>query len=69
MPRFGELYCSACVLHGNVEVGEIAANRLFDLELDNGHNFVLLMKIYANAGKTEELEKVMRLMEARGLDS
>ncbi|KAI3872234.1 hypothetical protein MKW98_011726 [Papaver atlanticum] len=59
----------ACSVHGNTEVGEIAANKLFDLEPDNAHNFELLMKIYGGAGRWEEMEKVMRLMVDRGLDS
>ncbi|XP_026380498.1 pentatricopeptide repeat-containing protein At4g25270, chloroplastic-like [Papaver somniferum] len=59
----------ACSVHGNAEVGEIAANKLFDLEPDNAHNFELLMKIYGGAGRWEEMEKVMRVMVDRGLDS
>ncbi|KAL5569978.1 hypothetical protein UlMin_026553 [Ulmus minor] len=59
----------ACSLHGNVEIGEIAAKRLFDLEPDNEHNFELLMKIYGNAGRLEDVERVRMMMEDRGLDS
>lgn len=58
----------ACFLHGNVTVGEIAANKLFDLEPDNEHNFVLLMKIYENAGRIEDMERVRMMMVDRGLD-
>ncbi|KAF6155545.1 hypothetical protein GIB67_004539 [Kingdonia uniflora] len=59
----------ACFLHGNVDVGEIAAEKLFELEPDNAHNFELLMMIYGKAGRWEDVENVMRLMVARGLDS
>ncbi|OVA19541.1 Pentatricopeptide repeat [Macleaya cordata] len=59
----------ACSVHSNAEVGEIAANKLFELEPDNSHNFELLMKIYGNAGRWDDMEKVMRLMVDRGLDS
>ncbi|KAK7854848.1 pentatricopeptide repeat-containing protein [Quercus suber] len=38
----------ACLLHGNVDIGEIAAEKLFELEPDNEHNFELLMNIYRN---------------------
>ncbi|XP_077242984.1 tetratricopeptide repeat (TPR)-like superfamily protein [Tasmannia lanceolata] len=59
----------SCSVHGNVEVGEVAAERLFELEPDNGHNFELLMKIYRNAGRMEEEERVRRLMTDRGLEA
>ncbi|KAL4389904.1 hypothetical protein AHAS_Ahas03G0091700 [Arachis hypogaea] len=58
----------ACFLHGDVTIGEIAANKLFDLEPDNEHNFVLLMKIYEKAGKSEDMERVRLMMVERGLD-
>ncbi|XP_042504287.1 pentatricopeptide repeat-containing protein At4g25270, chloroplastic [Macadamia integrifolia] len=59
----------ACSVHGNAMVGEIAAEKLFDLEADNAHNFELLIKIYRNAGRLEEVERVRKLMLDRGLDS
>ncbi|WVZ03454.1 hypothetical protein V8G54_024260 [Vigna mungo] len=58
----------ACFLHGDTTIGEIAANRLFDLEPDNEHNFVLLMGIYENAGRLEDMERVRMMMVDRGLD-
>ncbi|KAK7263839.1 hypothetical protein RJT34_31436 [Clitoria ternatea] len=58
----------ACFLHGDVIIGEIAANKLFDLEPDNEHNFVLLMRIYENAGRLEDMERVRRMLVDRGLD-
>lgn len=58
----------ACSIHNNVSIGEIAANQLFELEADNEHNFELLMKIYRNVGRFEDLERVRMIMEERGLD-
>ncbi|XAR71802.1 hypothetical protein NMG60_11018229 [Bertholletia excelsa] len=58
----------ACYVHGNVEIGEAAAQSLFVLEPDNEHNFELLMKIYGNAGRLEDVERVRMLMAERGLD-
>ncbi|XP_047157230.1 pentatricopeptide repeat-containing protein At4g25270, chloroplastic-like [Vigna umbellata] len=58
----------ACFLHGDTTIGEIAANRLFDLEPDNEHNFVLLMGIYENSGRLEDMERVRMMMVDRGLD-
>ncbi|WCJ36508.1 Tetratricopeptide repeat (TPR)-like superfamily protein [Euphorbia peplus] len=57
----------ACYLHGDVEVGEIAAQNLFELEPDNEHNFELLMKIYGDAGRLEDIERVRQMMVDRGL--
>ncbi|KAG9452431.1 hypothetical protein H6P81_005335 [Aristolochia fimbriata] len=48
----------ACSLHGNVKFGQLAGERLFELEPDNAHNFELLMNIYRKAGKLEEEEKL-----------
>ena len=57
----------SCYLHRNVDTGEIAAQYLFDLEPDNEHNFELLMKIYDNAGRLEDAERVRKMMVDRGL--
>jgi hypothetical protein len=42
------------------EKGEIAAECLYNLEPDNVHKFVTLMKMYENTGRLEEVEKMMR---------
>ncbi|MBA0593182.1 pentatricopeptide repeat-containing protein At4g25270, chloroplastic [Gossypium raimondii] len=57
----------ACSVHGNIQIGEIAGQKLFELEPDNQHNFELLMKIYSNAGRVEDAERVRKLMLDRGL--
>ncbi|KAK5824234.1 hypothetical protein PVK06_019005 [Gossypium arboreum] len=57
----------ACSVHGNIQIGEIAGQKLFELELDNQHNFELLMKIYSDAGRAEDAERVRKLMLDRGL--
>lgn len=58
----------ACYLHGNVEVGELAAQNLFELEPDNEHNFELLMKVYCKARRMEDVERVRAMMLDRGLE-
>ncbi|KAH0689780.1 hypothetical protein KY289_017138 [Solanum tuberosum] len=59
----------ACYRHGNVKIGEVAAQHLFELEPDNDHNFELLMKIYKNAGLIEDVQRIKLMMIERGLDS
>lgn len=58
----------ACYLHGNVDVGEIAAASLFELESDNEHNFEILMNIYRNSGRLEDVQRIKLMIEERGLD-
>ncbi|XP_074372679.1 pentatricopeptide repeat-containing protein At4g25270, chloroplastic [Apium graveolens] len=58
----------ACYLHGNVDVGEIAAASLFELESDNEHNFEILMNIYKNSGRLEGVQRIKLMIEERGLD-
>lgn len=57
-----------CYLHGNVDLGERAANHLFKLEPDGEHNFELLIKIYQKAGRFEDAERIRGLMVERGLE-
>ncbi|KAG6474878.1 pentatricopeptide repeat-containing protein At5g39350-like [Zingiber officinale] len=57
----------ACVIHGNVELGELAAKHLFEIEPENTGNYVLLGNIYAAAGRWEDVESVRGLMTGRGL--
>ncbi|KAL8135283.1 hypothetical protein AgCh_010082 [Apium graveolens] len=56
----------ACYLHGNVDVGEIAAASLFELESDNEHNFEILMNIYKNSGRLEGVQRIKLMIEERG---
>ncbi|KAL8049840.1 hypothetical protein ABFX02_06G045200 [Erythranthe guttata] len=57
-----------CYLHGNADVGEIAANRLFELEPDGEHNFELLIKIYRKTGRFEDVRRIRNMMMERGLE-
>ncbi|KAJ9539722.1 hypothetical protein OSB04_026228 [Centaurea solstitialis] len=52
----------ACCVHRNVEIGETAAEKVFDLEPDNDHNFKLLMRIYGDLGRVEDVERVRVMM-------
>ncbi|KAL0741925.1 hypothetical protein Bca4012_083438 [Brassica carinata] len=58
---------AACVTHENVQLGEIAANKLFELEPENTGNYVLLANIYAALGRWKDMEMVRRMMEDVGL--
>ncbi|KAF7134430.1 hypothetical protein RHSIM_Rhsim08G0211700 [Rhododendron simsii] len=57
----------ACRVHKNVEMAEIAAKELLQLEPDNGAVCVLLCNIYAVCNKLENLREVRNMMMERGL--
>ncbi|KAI6671744.1 hypothetical protein NL676_006629 [Syzygium grande] len=57
----------ACRVHGNVELGEMVARKLFAIEPENAGNYMLLASIYASANRWEEAEKVKWLMSERGM--
>lgn len=58
---------SSCRVHHNMQLGEVAANRLFALEPKNPGNYILLSNIYAARGKWTEMDKVRDMMKRAGL--
>ncbi|PUZ69317.1 hypothetical protein GQ55_2G098200 [Panicum hallii var. hallii] len=59
---------SACRIHKNVELAEIAANRLFELDATNSGYYVLLSNIYAEAGMWKDVERMRILVKTRGVE-
>jgi len=57
----------ACRNYGELELGEIAARALAEVEPGNAANYVLLAKMYASVGRMEEAQGVMREMKERGV--
>ncbi|PKI66501.1 hypothetical protein CRG98_013157 [Punica granatum] len=66
-PKVWGSLLGSCRIHCNVELAERASSRLFELEPRNAGNYVLLADIYAGAKLWEELKRVKKLLEARGL--
>ncbi|XAR57184.1 hypothetical protein NMG60_11025237 [Bertholletia excelsa] len=58
---------AACRTHGNVEIGELAAESLARLEPSHGGSRVLLSNIYADAGRWDDAFLVRRAMQSHGL--
>lgn len=56
-----------CRIHGHVELGRHAADRLFELNSSDPGFYVLLSNIYAAAEMWSEVRNVRRLMRERGL--
>lgn len=48
----------ACVIHENVELGELSARWLFKLEPKNTENYILWGKIYSAVGRWKDAENV-----------
>jgi len=58
---------SSCRVYKNLQLGEIAADRLFKLEPRNPGNYVLLSNIYASKGMWGDVDRVRDLMKGTGL--
>ncbi|KAF8393558.1 hypothetical protein HHK36_021802 [Tetracentron sinense] len=57
----------ACRVHGNVELGEIAAGHLFEIEPENTGNYVLLANIYKSMHRWDDAERVRKMLSERGM--
>ncbi|XP_061364770.1 pentatricopeptide repeat-containing protein At1g11290, chloroplastic-like [Gastrolobium bilobum] len=57
----------ACKIHKNVELGEKVADKLFELDPDEGGYHVLLANMYASASMWEKVARVRTAMEKKGL--
>ncbi|KAJ4707419.1 Pentatricopeptide repeat-containing protein [Melia azedarach] len=57
----------ACRIHGNIEFGKRANERLLDMRKDESGDYVLLSNIYASQGEWDGVEKVRKLMDDSGV--
>ncbi|XP_052197871.1 pentatricopeptide repeat-containing protein At1g08070, chloroplastic-like [Diospyros lotus] len=53
---------SACKIHGNVDLAEIAIQHLIQLDLEDGGYLAIMSNIYANAGRWNDVAKVREMM-------
>lgn len=58
---------SACSVHLNVELGELAATRILNLDPYNSGAYVMLSNIYAAAGKWKDVHRIRVLMKEQGV--
>lgn len=59
---WGSLLAS-CRTHGNLELAEIAAKHLFEIEPHNAGNYLLLSNMYAANGKWDEVANARKLLK------
>ncbi|XP_011625981.1 pentatricopeptide repeat-containing protein At1g11290, chloroplastic [Amborella trichopoda] len=57
----------ACRVYGELEIGEVVAQKLFEMEPRNSGNYVLLANMYAEVGRWSDVERVRRMMVDRDL--
>ncbi|KAM0940213.1 putative tetratricopeptide-like helical domain superfamily [Dioscorea sansibarensis] len=57
----------ACKMHGEVEIGQLAAANLFNVEGGNIGNYVVMSNIYAAGGKWDGVEQMRKTMKAKNL--
>ncbi|KAK3121552.1 hypothetical protein QOZ80_8BG0656070 [Eleusine coracana subsp. coracana] len=57
----------SCRVHSNVDMAEVAAEKLFHLEPDNAGNYVLLSNIYASKKMWDGVNRVREMMKDVGL--
>ncbi|OAY61620.1 pentatricopeptide repeat-containing protein At3g63370, chloroplastic [Manihot esculenta] len=65
-----EVWCAllgACRVHSNKEIGEIAAQKLLDMDIDNPGNYALVSNVFAASGRWKDVQKVRMKMKGIGL--
>ncbi|KAK7384936.1 hypothetical protein VNO78_30639 [Psophocarpus tetragonolobus] len=58
---------AGCLIHNEVALGEIAAEKLIELEPNNPGNYVMLANLYASAGRWRCLAQTRQLMKEMGM--
>ncbi|KAL8048634.1 hypothetical protein ABFS82_07G079800 [Erythranthe guttata] len=56
-----------CKVHGNVELGERAAEKLFQIDPETDSNYILLSNIYASKGRWNDVSRVRKSMSSQGI--
>ncbi|XP_011627772.1 pentatricopeptide repeat-containing protein At4g14050, mitochondrial [Amborella trichopoda] len=57
----------ACRVYKNVELGQIAASNLFEIEQNNPGNYILLSNIFTASGMWVEASRIRGLMREKGV--
>ena len=62
-----EALLAGCRIHGNMDLGIQAADRLFELVPQHDGTYVLLSNMFATAGRWDDVAKVRKLMRDKGV--
>lgn len=60
-----QILLSACSIHGNIALGEVAAGELIQLQPENDSAYVLLSNLYASAGLWNSVQNLRKKMKER----
>ncbi|XP_015076085.1 pentatricopeptide repeat-containing protein At2g02980, chloroplastic isoform X1 [Solanum pennellii] len=58
---------AACSIHGNVDLGKLVLERIFELDKSHSGDYVIFSNMCARAGKWEEVNYIWKLMKERGI--
>ncbi|CAI9091971.1 OLC1v1027095C1 [Oldenlandia corymbosa var. corymbosa] len=58
---------NSCKIHKNLDLAELALEKLTELEPDDAGNYVILSNMYAQAGRWEGVARLRKLMADKGL--
>lgn len=58
---------ASCRIHKNIELGEISARKLFELDSSNSGYYALLSNIYAESGRWEDVKRMRMIMKQHGV--
>ncbi|KAK7295376.1 hypothetical protein RJT34_18283 [Clitoria ternatea] len=58
---------TACRMHENLELGKLAAEKLYGMEPEKLCNYVVLLNIYNSSGKLKEAAGVLHSLKKKGL--
>ncbi|KAI8565258.1 hypothetical protein RHMOL_Rhmol03G0245000 [Rhododendron molle] len=62
-----EALLGGCRIHGNVDLGVQAAERLLELRPQHDGTYILLSNMYADVGLWDDMAKIRKLMRDRGV--
>ncbi|XP_023736129.1 putative pentatricopeptide repeat-containing protein At3g13770, mitochondrial [Lactuca sativa] len=57
----------ACLVHSNVDIGEIVGNRLLEIEPENPGNYVILSNLFASKGRWDDVRMIRNLMSLKAV--
>lgn len=58
---------TACRIHKNLELGKLAAEKLYGMEPEKLSNYVVLLNIYYRSGRSDEAARVLETLKRKGL--
>lgn len=59
---------NGCVIHGNVELGKLAARKLIKMDETNAGNYVLLANLFASSGRWDNFAKTWQTIKDKGME-